>query len=129
MTTLARTHVLLDLTSRESGSRPAQPGDGSSGPAWTEIQAILSLFERVARSLIEGEVAIYRACLMTKAKEGGTELLWHQDGGRFWGIDRRCLRWIPCRPECWRSGFRSTGCRVMWWKLRSAKFSRPATSL
>jgi phytanoyl-CoA hydroxylase len=46
------------------------------------------LFERAARALIDGEVAIYRACLMTKARTGGTELLWHQDGGRFWGIDR-----------------------------------------
>jgi len=46
------------------------------------------LFERIARSLIDGEVAIYRACLMTKAAGGGTELGWHQDGGRFWGVDR-----------------------------------------
>ena len=46
------------------------------------------LYERVARALIEGEIAVYRACLMTKAASGGTVLGWHQDGGRFWGVDR-----------------------------------------
>jgi phytanoyl-CoA hydroxylase len=46
------------------------------------------LFERVARSLIEGDVALYRAILMTKGSTGGTVLPWHQDGGLFWGLDR-----------------------------------------
>jgi phytanoyl-CoA hydroxylase len=46
------------------------------------------LFERVARARIEGEVAIYRAVLFSKARRGGTHLPWHQDGGRFWGLDR-----------------------------------------
>jgi phytanoyl-CoA hydroxylase len=47
-----------------------------------------ALFERVARALIDGEVAIYRAVLFNKASTGGTVLPWHQDGGRFWGLDR-----------------------------------------
>jgi ectoine hydroxylase-related dioxygenase (phytanoyl-CoA dioxygenase family) len=46
------------------------------------------LFERIARRLIDGDVAIYRAALFVKAASGGTELPWHQDGGLFWGIDR-----------------------------------------
>jgi len=44
--------------------------------------------ERVVRALIAGDVVIYRALLMSKAARGGTHLPWHQDGGRFWGLDR-----------------------------------------
>ena len=47
-----------------------------------------SLFERIARTLVGNEVAIYRATLFTKGARGGTELPWHQDAGRFWGVDR-----------------------------------------
>jgi phytanoyl-CoA hydroxylase len=46
------------------------------------------LFETIARSLIAGPIAIYRAVLMTKGSGGGTVLPWHQDGGLFWGLDR-----------------------------------------
>ena len=46
------------------------------------------LFGRVAHTLLGPEISIYRAVLMTKAATGGTELAWHQDGGRFWGLDR-----------------------------------------
>jgi hypothetical protein len=46
------------------------------------------LFERVARRLIAGPIALYRAVLFTKSAAGGTALPWHQDGGRFWGLDR-----------------------------------------
>ncbi|HUS68552.1 MAG TPA: phytanoyl-CoA dioxygenase family protein, partial [Kofleriaceae bacterium] len=46
------------------------------------------LFEQIARASIDGEVAIYRAAMFAKSATGGTELPWHQDGGRFWGIDR-----------------------------------------
>jgi hypothetical protein len=46
------------------------------------------LFARIAHALIGPQVALYRAVLMTKAATGGTELAWHQDGGRFWGLDR-----------------------------------------
>jgi hypothetical protein len=46
------------------------------------------LFERIARARIAGGVALYRAVLFSKAAGGGTELPWHQDGGRFWGVDR-----------------------------------------
>jgi phytanoyl-CoA hydroxylase len=52
--------------------------------AWIENP----LFERVARALIAGPIAIYRAVLMTKGSGGGTVLPWHQDGGLFWGLDR-----------------------------------------
>ncbi len=46
------------------------------------------LFERIVRRVIEGDIAIYRAVLMTKAAHGGTVLPWHQDAGKFWGLDR-----------------------------------------
>jgi hypothetical protein len=47
------------------------------------------LFERIARGLIEDDdIVIYRAILMTKGPRGGTALPWHQDAGKFWGLDR-----------------------------------------
>ena len=45
-------------------------------------------FEKIVRAVIEGDVAIYRAILMTKAAKGGTVLPFHQDAGKFWGLDR-----------------------------------------
>ncbi len=47
-----------------------------------------ALFERIAHRLIAGPVDLYRAVLFTKSAGGGTALPWHQDGGRFWGLDR-----------------------------------------
>lgn len=47
-----------------------------------------ALFERIARALIAGPINLYRAVLFTKSGTGGTALPWHQDGGRFWGLDR-----------------------------------------
>lgn len=51
------------------------------------------LFERIARRVLgPGAISIYRAILMTKPPiglaHGGTELPWHQDGGRLWGLCR-----------------------------------------
>ncbi len=47
-----------------------------------------ALFARIARALVGEAVTLYRAVLFSKAAHGGTELPWHQDGGRFWGLDR-----------------------------------------
>jgi hypothetical protein len=52
--------------------------------AWIEN----ALFERIARRAIEDDVVIYRALVFAKGSGGGTELPWHQDGGKFWGLDR-----------------------------------------
>jgi hypothetical protein len=52
--------------------------------AWIENP----LFERIARARVGDEIAIYRAVIMSKLAQGGTVLPWHQDGGKFWGIDR-----------------------------------------
>lgn len=52
--------------------------------AWIENP----FFERIVRGVIDGDVTLYRAILMTKAARGGTELPWHQDAGKFWGLDR-----------------------------------------
>ena len=46
------------------------------------------LFERVAHAVIGDRVSIYRAFLMNKSSKGGSNLPFHQDGGRFWGLDR-----------------------------------------
>jgi hypothetical protein len=47
-----------------------------------------ALFERIARAVIPGDVAIYRAVLFNKAAGGSSAIPWHQDAGRFWGLDR-----------------------------------------
>lgn len=52
--------------------------------AWIQNE----VFGRIARALLGPEISLYRAVLMTKAATGGTYLHWHQDGGRFWGVDR-----------------------------------------
>ncbi len=52
--------------------------------AWIENP----LFERVARALIADDVVLYRALVFNKASSGGSNLPWHQDGGKFWGLDR-----------------------------------------
>jgi phytanoyl-CoA hydroxylase len=52
------------------------------------------LFARLARAAHPtGDIRLYRAILMNKRAgtpeaPGGTELPWHQDGGRLWGLDR-----------------------------------------
>jgi ectoine hydroxylase-related dioxygenase (phytanoyl-CoA dioxygenase family) len=46
------------------------------------------LFERIAKARLGDEVVIYRAVIMSKQAHGGTVLPWHQDGGKFWGLDR-----------------------------------------
>ena len=57
--------------------------------AWIENP----LFARIAHTVIGDAVSLYRAVLWNKAAHAGTELPWHQDDGRFWGIDRRpCLQ-------------------------------------
>ena len=45
-----------------------------------------ALFERIARSLIGGEVSLYRAILFNKSSAGGSNIPWHQDGGDLWGL-------------------------------------------
>jgi hypothetical protein len=53
-----------------------------------------ALFSRLARAVIgPSAIALYRAILMTKParssdRPGGTDLPWHQDGGRLWGLDK-----------------------------------------
>lgn len=44
------------------------------------------LFERVARRRISGPVALYRCILFNKAAPGGSDIPWHQDGGKLWGL-------------------------------------------
>ncbi|MFL5319841.1 MAG: phytanoyl-CoA dioxygenase family protein [Myxococcaceae bacterium] len=45
------------------------------------------LFERIARERIgPGAVVIYRSILFNKNAQGGSEIPWHQDGGKLWGL-------------------------------------------
>lgn len=52
--------------------------------AWLENP----LFERLVRARIGGGVVLYRAILFNKGPRGGSNLPWHQDGGRLWGLSR-----------------------------------------
>lgn len=52
--------------------------------AWLENP----LFERIARALIPGDIVLYRAILFHKGQAGGSNLPWHQDGGKLWGLTR-----------------------------------------
>jgi hypothetical protein len=51
-------------------------------------------FRRIAtRAIPDADIVSYRAILMNKRAgspdaPGGTDLPWHQDGGRLWGLDR-----------------------------------------
>lgn len=42
--------------------------------------------EPVVRALIPGRVTLYRAIVFNKAAAGGTEIPWHQDAGKLWGL-------------------------------------------
>ncbi|MFO0660359.1 MAG: phytanoyl-CoA dioxygenase family protein [Polyangiaceae bacterium] len=46
------------------------------------------LFERIARALLPGSITLYRAAVFNKSARGGSDLPWHQDAGKFWGVDR-----------------------------------------
>ncbi|AGC45249.1 hypothetical protein MYSTI_03943 [Myxococcus stipitatus DSM 14675] len=52
--------------------------------AWMENP----LFERLVHARIPGDVVLYRAILFHKGQAGGSNLPWHQDGGRLWGLTR-----------------------------------------
>jgi ectoine hydroxylase-related dioxygenase (phytanoyl-CoA dioxygenase family) len=45
------------------------------------------LFERIARARIPSDdVVLYRAILFNKGPGGGSDIPWHQDGGKLWGL-------------------------------------------
>lgn len=52
--------------------------------AWIENP----LFARIARAFLGEEVALYRSVLWNKAAGRNMAVPWHQDDGRFWGLDR-----------------------------------------
>ncbi|MCO4772468.1 MAG: phytanoyl-CoA dioxygenase family protein [Deltaproteobacteria bacterium] len=45
-------------------------------------------FARLTRQLLGADVFLYRAVLWNKAPRVGMAVPWHQDDGRFWGLDR-----------------------------------------
>jgi phytanoyl-CoA hydroxylase len=44
--------------------------------------------EPLVRVLIPGRVTLYRAIIFNKAAGGGSEIPWHQDAGKLWGLSR-----------------------------------------
>lgn len=58
------------------------------------------LFEQVVRARIPGEIALYRAILFNKGAPGGSEIPWHQDGGKLWGLsaDPELQIWTALDP-------------------------------
>jgi phytanoyl-CoA hydroxylase len=46
-------------------------------------------FRLLTRLAIGEDISVYRALMFNKSAEtGGSNLPWHQDGGKFWGLDR-----------------------------------------
>ena len=45
-------------------------------------------FERLATAVLGPQVALYRSVLWNKAADTNMAVPWHQDDGRFWGLDR-----------------------------------------
>jgi phytanoyl-CoA hydroxylase len=53
--------------------------------AWIESSLLWPYVQR----LVGTDVVLYRALVFNKSAEtGGSHLPWHQDGGKFWGLDR-----------------------------------------
>ena len=52
--------------------------------AWIENP----LFERLAHLVLGPRIALYRSVLWNKAASGGMAVPWHQDDGRFWGLNQ-----------------------------------------
>jgi phytanoyl-CoA hydroxylase len=44
--------------------------------------------EPLVRALIPGEVVTYRAILFNKSADFSSEIPWHQDGGKLWGLSQ-----------------------------------------
>ena len=99
--TVERPELFYQHDSASGDYRDLKLGRGWIGPslAYRKIEKLETdpemwswitnpLFVRVARAVVGDGVALYRALLMNKAAEGGTDLPWHQDGGLFWGLDR-----------------------------------------
>jgi len=45
-------------------------------------------FDRITRQFLGDDVRLYRSVLWNKAPQVGMAVPWHQDDGRFWGLDR-----------------------------------------
>jgi len=47
------------------------------------------LFGRIAQARVGAEVVLYRALLFNKGEAtGGSDIPWHQDGGKLWGLSQ-----------------------------------------
>jgi phytanoyl-CoA hydroxylase len=91
--------LFFQLDAESGRSEDAPKGLGWQGPslAYRKLEKLEKdelflrwlrnpLFERVARAQLEGGIVLYRAILFNKAEYGGSEIPWHQDGGKLWGL-------------------------------------------
>lgn len=46
------------------------------------------LFARLSRASIGESARLYRAIIFNKGQAGGSDIPWHQDGGKLWGLSR-----------------------------------------
>jgi hypothetical protein len=91
--------LFFQLDAASGDYRDAPLGLGWQGPslAYRKLEKLeldevfralirLPALEPLVRALIPGRVRLYRAIVFNKAAAGGTEIPWHQDGGRLWGL-------------------------------------------
>lgn len=91
--------LFFQLDSATGNYRDAPLGLGWQGPSFgyrklekLELDDVFRelishrALEPIVRALIPGVVRLYRAIVFNKAAEGGSEIPWHQDGGKFWGL-------------------------------------------
>jgi len=53
---------------------------------WLSSEPFREIAQRIYPQ--SSSITLYRAFLMNKHTNGGSNLPWHQDGGAFWGLDR-----------------------------------------
>ncbi|MCU0696526.1 MAG: phytanoyl-CoA dioxygenase family protein [Myxococcaceae bacterium] len=91
--------LFFQLDATTGDYRDAPLGLGWQGPslAYRKLEKLeldevfreligLPTLEPLVRALVPGRVRLYRAIVFNKAAGGGTEIPWHQDGGRLWGL-------------------------------------------
>lgn len=91
--------LFFQLDSRTGDYRDAPLGLGWQGPSLgyrklekLELDDVFSALishrslEPLVRALIPGAVHLYRAIVFNKAAGGGSEIPWHQDAGKLWGL-------------------------------------------
>ncbi len=93
--------LFFQLDAPSGDWREAPLGLGWQGPALTyrklekleldeEFRSVVRspALEPLVRALVSPPVLLYRAIVFNKAAEGGSEIPWHQDAGKLWGVSK-----------------------------------------